>query len=194
MGSGETQDGTPVYWPDIAEADAQVIERWSSQAAKVSHPLLKARYADLVWDMAPAIAKARRDPAMARLAIDAYLASTDSQIRPALIYRFHAALRAIDLAITIGDVDRHRCRSRTLNEFYREAIAAKKGLWWFVFDRLSDDKRVRLTSEERKELIESLEQVIIRSGDSSDPEKRSILISCKMPPKLISNLRKRRPA
>jgi hypothetical protein len=73
MSSGIKGDGTPFYGPDIADAPPIVLEHWADQIASLAAPVLKARYADLVWDMAPAIAGTRRDPAYARTAIDAYL-------------------------------------------------------------------------------------------------------------------------
>jgi len=42
----------------------------------------RARYADLVWDMAPAIAGKRRDPTYARMAIDAYFEAVSTDRYP----------------------------------------------------------------------------------------------------------------
>lgn len=71
MVSGTTEDGKVFYFPDIAEIDAQTIDHWIARAKNVSHPVLKARYSDLVWELSPVIIKKkRRDPDMARLAID----------------------------------------------------------------------------------------------------------------------------
>ena len=41
--------------------------------AYVNHPLLKARYADLAWEMSGLIGRHKRDPEDARIAIDSYL-------------------------------------------------------------------------------------------------------------------------
>ncbi len=47
MGSGTDKDGNTAYFPDIAGADARVVAHWIGRAKTVSHPVLKARYADL---------------------------------------------------------------------------------------------------------------------------------------------------
>ncbi len=91
--SGTDKDGNSVYVPDIADANAAVIAHWAERAQNIAHPVLKARYADLVWEMAPAIADTRRDPAMARLAIDAYLASALPPVLPKPHDRLEAAVR-----------------------------------------------------------------------------------------------------
>src|SRR5262245_60567531 len=37
--------------PDIAWVDQMVIRYWEKRMAAAKHPLLRARYADLVWDL-----------------------------------------------------------------------------------------------------------------------------------------------
>ena len=41
------QDGTPY----IAEIDEEVINHWEQRSAATQHPLLRARYADVTWDL-----------------------------------------------------------------------------------------------------------------------------------------------
>lgn len=55
--SGTNGDGTPFYSPDIAGADPKVIAHWTSRATSLKHPVLVARYADLIWDLGCVIAK-----------------------------------------------------------------------------------------------------------------------------------------
>jgi hypothetical protein len=139
--SSGTQDGKTVYWPDIAEADAQIIDHWIGRATHLAHPVLKARYADLVWDLAPTITQSRqRNPAMARLAIDAYLASLSNAIRPELFDQLSAAIRALDLAVQINDAARMNQARLALMQLHRQAVAGK-AQWWRAYDRLIEDKR-----------------------------------------------------
>jgi lysyl-tRNA synthetase, class I len=56
MGSAETEDGKIAYFPDIAGVDTRVLDHWISRARTIAQPVLKARYADLAWDMASVIA------------------------------------------------------------------------------------------------------------------------------------------
>jgi len=159
MGSGTDKDGKTTYFPDIAGANALVITHWAVRAKTIRHPVLTARYADLAWEMYTIIAGGRRDPEMARLAIDAYLDSVPATILTDMHNRFYAALRALDLASLICDPER-TARSRTaLLQLHREVVATKDGPWWLAVDRLIDDKRSGVTDAERQQLIADLEEL-----------------------------------
>lgn len=168
--SGTDNDGKPVYWPDIAGADARVIAHWSDRAKTVSHPVLKARYADLSWEMCTVIAGARRDPAMALIATDAYLESISPAVLAEQHGRFQAALRALDLACLLRDPQRTERARAALLRLHQEVMAAKKGTWWIAYDRLMNDKRAGATDEERNQLVADLESLVLHFGDSSKPE------------------------
>lgn len=167
--SGTNKDGTPFYSPDIAGTDAEVIAHWKRRAKCVKHPVLKARYADLAWDMSRAIAKTNPDPDMARTAIDAYLVSLMKRLRPDVHDQFEAALRALDLAAMLRDADRTESARAALLRLHREAIAAGKGWWWIAFDRLIDDKCAGLTETEREQLVADLEGIVAKRSVTSDP-------------------------
>lgn len=49
------------------------ITRIGAYDERVTHPLLKARYADFAWEMSGSIGRHKRDPEDARIAIDSYL-------------------------------------------------------------------------------------------------------------------------
>ena len=59
-----------------------MIAHWAQRAKGVRHPFLKARYADLTWDLCKVVAGTRRDPEMARAAMRAHLEQVrqDSQV------------------------------------------------------------------------------------------------------------------
>ena len=167
MGSGTDKNGNITYFPDIAGADARVIAHWTGRAKNICHPVLKARYADLAWDMCAVIAKQRRDAEMARLAIDAYLASIPASIVPELHNRFVAALRALDLASLIKDPDRTERARGALLRLHREVMDTRDGQWWLAFDRLIADTRAGVTDEERQQLLADLENIVLYYGDTS---------------------------
>ena len=171
LASGTDEDGKPIYSPDIADARADVIQHWAGRAIRTKHPVLRARYADLVWEMTPVVTGARRDPQMARCAIDAYLSSATCPILPDLRDRFDAALRALDLSCMIRDEESTASARDLLLRLHREAVEAKKGLWWLAYDRLMQDKIAGLTDGEKKELVDSLEGLVLHFGDTSDRAK-----------------------
>lgn len=171
IGSGTREDGSVCYFPDINEAVPEVIEHWTTRARTLTHPVLKARYADLIWDLSRVIAKTSPSPDMAMAAIDAYLTSVRDNLRTNLHGKFDVVVRALDLAIMIGDAARTDAARSTLLALHREAMAAGNGLWWIAFDRLINEKRAGLTDRERDELVASLEDVITRCSTTSDPKK-----------------------
>jgi lysyl-tRNA synthetase, class I len=167
VATGTNADGTPFYSPDIAGTDAEVVSHWTRRANILAHPVLKARYADLAWDMSRAIANVRPDPDMARSAIDAYLASRTESIRSGVHDRFGAVLRALDLAVMIRDPPRIEAARSALLELHRQAVSAGKGLWWNAIDRLIANKRAGVTDAEREGLVSDLEGIVARHSDAS---------------------------
>jgi lysyl-tRNA synthetase class 1 len=170
MSSWVQDDGTTVYSPGIDGTDAQVFDHWTQRARTITHPVLKARYADLAWDMSRAIAKRNPDPAMARIAIDAYLASLASNLGGDVHHRFEAALRALDLAVMISDIPRIDLARTALLGLHRDALGAGRGLWWIAVDRLLDDKRAGVTDAERDQLVADLEAIVALRSNTADPK------------------------
>jgi lysyl-tRNA synthetase class 1 len=107
---------------------------------------------------------------MARLAIDAYLASIHDNLRTDIHSKFRAAVRALDNAIMITDGVRIDAARKTLLDLHRQALASGDGLWWIAFDRLIEEKRAGLTDRERDELLTNLEGVVKRCSITSDPK------------------------
>ncbi len=166
MGSRIGPGAEKIYFPDIGDADARVVAHWRERATAVRHPVLKARYADLVWDLCTVItAGMKRDPEMARLAIDAYLASIPETVLPDIERRFGAALRALDLAVLLRDEERiDRARSALL-QLHEGVMTALGRPWWFAFDRLIDEKRAGVTEQERQRLVADLEKLVLHYGN-----------------------------
>ncbi|MEJ2744910.1 MAG: DUF4209 domain-containing protein, partial [bacterium] len=52
--AGQTKDGKMVEYPSLTQVDQETISYWQQRAESVSNPLLKARYAGLLWDLSKA--------------------------------------------------------------------------------------------------------------------------------------------
>jgi lysyl-tRNA synthetase, class I len=165
IGTLTGKDGSIQYSPDIAGTPASVLLHWTERARSLKHPVLIARYADLVWDMAAAIGRRRRDPDMARLAVDSYLESVGKDRREDLHERFEAALRAFDLARQINDSDRLTRARNALMTLHREAMAANVGNIWLAFDRLMEGRRSGVTDDQCDELVSDLEKHVAHCAD-----------------------------
>ena len=170
IASGTKADGSTWHSPDINDAAPEVIDHWAARAKAIVHPVLKARYADLVWDLSRIISKTSPDADMARIAIDAYLISIRNNLRTSIHGKFDTAVRALNLAIMTDDTARIDAARSTLLTLHRQVLVAGDGLWWIAFDRLIEEKRAGMTDEEKDELIAGLEGVVARCSDTSDPK------------------------
>ena len=166
--SVENAAGETVYQPDISKADGAVVDHWRWRARSLVSPVLRARYADLAWDLGSKIAGSRREVEMARLAVDAYVAS--AHVLSEGLDKFTAVLRALDLAILIQDRERTEQSRAALLRLHREAVDEGRGLWWFACDRLMTEKNAGVTDEERDQLVVDLEGLVLLYGDTS-PER-----------------------
>ncbi len=162
------KSGKDIPIPNAATIDLATISHWSMRAQNLKHPILVARYADLAWDFAGLIRGHRRDPEMARLACDAYIAavSLEPKLHP---YELTESLsRALMLAITISDHPRTDATRALLMTMHREAVASRSN-WWNSFDILIDNRRAGLSASERTELLDGLETLLRDFSDVTDP-------------------------
>jgi hypothetical protein len=165
-GSSTDAEGKTFYFPDIAGTPAVAVDHWAARARLLKHPFLKARYADLVWEMSGLIGKRKRDPEDARIAIDAYL---DAIWRMAEDHeQLLFAIRALDLAVLIADVERTNRARAALMDLHRTVMKTPHGLWWYTFDRLLEDKKAGVTDEERLELVADLERIVTTGSNTGD--------------------------
>jgi hypothetical protein len=169
MGSGTRADGEIVFFPDVRQADAAILNHWKSRARTTAAPVLAARYNDLVWDLSKLIADERRDVAFARAAADAYLAAAAHQNRDEFD-AFADAERALALAIQISDEGRRDAARLALLELHRKAIV-QGGLWWRAWDVLEGQSKSGLVEDERTALVADLEAVLAGVSDPSVPGK-----------------------
>jgi Domain of unknown function (DUF4209) len=168
MASGSDGEGKTVYFPDIVGTPADAVTHWASRARSLKHPFLKARYADLAWEMSGPIAKRKRDPDDARIAIDSYLDAIQRMAEDHEHIQF--AIRALDLAVLIGDQARTDKARLALMLVHRAVMEARAGMWWYTVDRLLEDKKAGVTERERAELIADLENIVANGSNTGDPE------------------------
>ena len=83
MYTGSSEDGTPIEYPSLTRVDEGILDYWFTRANGSKHPILKARYADLVWDLRRTATDVRPDVSMAHIAIDStgVMSEQDLQVR-----------------------------------------------------------------------------------------------------------------
>jgi len=160
--SGYTQDGSPFYVPDLREADAESLRYWADRAKASKHPVLVARYADLVWETTPFVTKEKRGRdciGFARLAIDNYIEASRLDDGSAWGDTRENLGRALELAMRVRDSSRTRAAVAANIEYVdRTSDDDKIGTYCYLFDRLlPTEKGPELTEEQEKQLVERFE-------------------------------------
>lgn len=102
VGQGETMRCKP----DLRQADADVIAYWGERAKAVKHPVLAARYADLVWDTTKFVTKGKPGIEFARIAVDSYVAGFNRDDGEAWGDNVYNLGRALHIALSIRDEKR----------------------------------------------------------------------------------------
>jgi hypothetical protein len=169
MMTAQRENGSPFEWPSVQDLDGDTISYWKRRVAESHHPLLRTRYADLVWDLSKSVtgtaasvdyARAAIESAIEAVAMGAFELQTDAIKRLA---------RALDTAISIGDsegIARVRDAMIQLEELISEDDHL--GLWGFCFDHLIESKKTLVADEQRSKIIGDLEARLTRVSRSSD--------------------------
>jgi hypothetical protein len=136
-------DGSEVRVPDIKELDAEVVAHWEARARSAKDPVMRARYADAVWDLKHAITNERPSHEFAQVAIDGYLLATRERLYTMEIEAVGWLKRALGLSLSIRDTERTKLVVTPMFEFYDQAASPlKPGVWIFPFDTLYGKKNL----------------------------------------------------
>jgi hypothetical protein len=147
------------------------IPEFFSSLLECKHPILRARYSDLVWDFSRIVANQKPDVSFAKIAIDAYIEAAQLSYK-LVVQPIHYIERALELALSIGDEERIRRVVDAMFDLHdRVAQPELAGSWPFLFDNLLDNKKIELTGAQRERIIRSLEEILRRSVDRSAPKE-----------------------
>jgi hypothetical protein len=160
------EDGTPFFYSDIAHIDDAVIQYWSQRATESQHPVLRARYADVLWDLTKAATGGKPSIEMARQAIDAYIECGQQFPNTGTVER--RLERALELALSVGDGTRAGCVVDTMLQLLDHTEYPGSRVLW-LFDVLYDHRGVSLSQEQEKKLVDTLETELKRICESPDP-------------------------
>src|SRR5207244_5816543 len=92
--------------PDIAWLDPAIVKYWETRMTTAKHPLLRARYADLVWDLSKAACGLKPPIDAARLAIDGYVAASALADADSAMAASDRLQRGLRIAVSVGDQTR----------------------------------------------------------------------------------------
>ena len=141
--------------PDIAWIDKAVLKYWENRMASATHPLLRARYADLVWDMAKRACDLKPPIDAARIAIDSYLAASRLADKESGIQASDRLRRSLELALSVGD----QARAEQVRDALFDLFARVNETWGWVslYDIFDDSRKVKLTTSQLDTAIAGLE-------------------------------------
>ena len=182
MSSGVDQAGNEFHIPDAKQIELEVIEYWKLRAEQTPHPILRARYSDLAWEIGriwnkghPGETLIELPRELAQWAVGAYLNSVKlhDQTEPfQLMQAWQFLDRAVGLAISIKNqalIDRAKATAFDFNRANR--AAGHLFQWWLIDDLAYDRKGLSLTDAERAELLGWLEESLSAYADITDPQR-----------------------
>lgn len=161
-------DGRTVETPSLKQIDAAALSYWQQRAKATTNPLLKARYAGLVWELSEVAVGDKPNHIMARLYCDAILNVADRKLHQYEVDVIKKLGRALSVAISLNDQPLIGKAKQTIIKFEREVGEdSKPGLWGFSFDLLVGNRKVPLSNEEEVEIINVLEERLqrLKTGD-----------------------------
>ena len=174
-----TKEGKEIHLPDARSMDAEVIEYWKVRAGQSPHPVLRARYADLAWEIGrlwnhdhPDEKRIELPRSLAQLAIESHLEAEAKALTTDAHQAWQFLGRALELALLIQDQDLVDRSKVAAFAHYRGSVAkGDAGLWWKLDDLMWDRKKLMLSDADRDELVGWLEAALAIHSDIGDPQR-----------------------
>lgn len=158
--------------PDIALIDHEIMGYWKERISQARHPILRARYADLVWDLTKVVCNDRPTIESARVAIDSYIASSLLACDKTAFAAADWLQRALQLALSINDESR---TIQTCDSFLDLATRVNQiWIWVFLYDTLEKQTKVTLSNSQKEMIERAFEDYIStaeKSPQSEDPSR-----------------------
>ncbi len=159
----KNEEGDWVESPSIRLITPEILNYWIKRSNEAKHPILKIRYADLVWDIYKKITKNNPPVLMAQLVIDETLLLIQKKLYTKEINIITKIKRACSIALSINDKPRLlKIIEQIISLEDKVAEDRYPGLWGFSFDTLINNKKVELEPNQEEKLILDLENRFLR--------------------------------
>jgi hypothetical protein len=163
MRVSSNNDGTATESPSIRLVTTDMLEYWLKRANEAQNPILVARYSGLIWDFANYVTKNKPSADIARIYISAVNRIAAEGYFKIDIYTFPKLKRALSIAILLKDNTLIQQCKDTIIAFENQVSADNMpGIWGHAFDLLVFNKKVGLTAQEEKAIIDELEAKLYR--------------------------------
>lgn len=178
MMTGRAKRGGLVMRPNLQEATPEVIAYWGRRAEEAKHPVMKARYADLVWDTTKFVTQDKPAIKFAQIAIDSYVDCATLDDGTAKLDTREGLTRALQLALKIQDKPRIAAVVDAMVVYVeRTAEDDHISTYCYLFDNLLPSERGPVISAETEQrvisLLEAKFNLMIVPGGPWDVEPHS---------------------
>jgi Domain of unknown function (DUF4209) len=132
-----------------------VLKYWEKRMASAKHPLLRARYADLVWDLSKPACDLKPPIDAARIAIDGYVAASRLADKESDIQASDRLQRGLKIAVSVGD----QARAEQARDALFDLFGRVNETWGWVtlYDIFDDSPKIKLTSPQLDAVVAGLE-------------------------------------
>ncbi len=151
-------------YPSIRQITSETIEYWKERSKQVQNPILRCRYADLVWDSTKQVVKGNPDVNFARTVIDTVLTIINKEFYEHPLVAIVKIERALSLSLSIKDPCRIQNVTSVMIDLENRISKDDRqcGLWGFSFRNLVENKKVQLAPDQREKIIGDIEKRLER--------------------------------
>ncbi|ADH60473.1 conserved hypothetical protein [Thermoanaerobacter mathranii subsp. mathranii str. A3] len=148
MATFSNKEGQIIEYPSIFEITPEIIHYWEQRTQESKHPILKARYSNLVWDFSEKIINKKPHYSFAQIYVDSVIEIACKDLHEYEIDTIQKLKRALSLALAINDKDRiEKLKDAIINYEKKIAENDKPGLWGFSYELLVRDKKISLSNK-----------------------------------------------
>ncbi|MCG5054492.1 MAG: DUF4209 domain-containing protein [Myxococcales bacterium] len=170
-----TNEGSAGEFPPLTAVTEGVVAYWTDRAQTTRNDVLRARYADLVWDLSRPATGRRPNIRLAHAAIDASLECVRGNKFKEGLCTIIRIKRALDLSISIKDKIRTEVAAVELVALEdRIGVDHQPGLWGFAFDALVDTSGRDIDDRLKSKVIADLETRFERLSAVSPPDPSAL--------------------
>jgi hypothetical protein len=153
--------------PPLTSLDVPVVEYWRRRMDEAKHPVMRARYADLVWDFWKVVTGKEKPPIeAARTAIDAYAQFAGLPFGDNTPFILHRLIRGLSLAVSIGDQTRIALMRGAVYAF--GAKVNDPQYWAMLFDVFTRFPKLELTEPQETGMVGGLELLVANVGNKAE--------------------------
>ena len=172
LSSWISKEGKTVYQPDIAQVDDKITAIWAARATATPHPILAARYNDLLWELSSVGNTHKKHQRYAIAATQSYTIAVTKHLYESEDEAWKYLDRALELALlTRNDAQVKEVITASF-VLFAEVNKAERCMWWRLPEilwphrkLLSDDEVIKILAV----LEDAVTKLTTRDGSGFDP-------------------------